>query len=81
VLREKAPKSYYGASVDDHIAQAATPKQAATPTPEPTGGTPDLHSALHAIGTELLKGHDQPATLGTIGFAFRHVASKIKETK
>lgn len=51
--------------------------------PEPkinTDGTglEALHNALHEIGTSLLADHDQPATLGQIGFAFRHAAASIK---
>jgi hypothetical protein len=39
--------------------------------------TPDLHSALHAVGSELLKAGHEPASMASIGFAFRDIASRI----
>jgi hypothetical protein len=55
-----------------------------TVEPDSTGApaTPDIHSAIssafHEVGTALLQSHNEPATMATIGFAFRHVADKLR---
>jgi hypothetical protein len=75
VLRVKTPKSYYGASVDDHIAKAAAAGAGAA-TPE-TNATGDLHKALMSVGDQMLQYHDKPASLATVGHALKQVALKI----
>jgi hypothetical protein len=49
-----------------------SPASTATPV------MPDLHSALHAVGSELLAAGHEPASMASIGFAFRDVASRMK---
>jgi hypothetical protein len=39
---------------------------------------PDLHSALTSVGDQMLKYHDKPASLATVGHALKSVAGLIK---
>jgi hypothetical protein len=43
--------------------------------PESTG---DLHAAFVSVGDQMLQYHDKPASLATVGHAFKQVAMKIK---
>ena len=79
VASVKSPRSHYSATVDDHIAKTSTRTPETGAAPEQTSkATPELHSALHEIGTSLIQGGDQPASMASIGFAFRHAASMVK---
>lgn len=81
-MRARSTKSHYSASVDDHIArtsgEATSVEQTSKTGEAPEPVAPGLHEALHRVGTELMKGGPEPASLGSIGFAFRHVAAQIK---
>jgi hypothetical protein len=44
-------------------------------TPKSTG---DLHKALMSVADQMLQYHDKPASLATVGTAFKKLAEKIK---
>ena len=62
---QRTPKPYTEPATLDVAPEASTPA--------PTG----LQQALHSIGSELLKGGDQPVTMDQLGFAFRHAAAQL----
>src|SRR5258707_328495 len=55
-----------------------TPSMDVSPDAEPAPATSDnLHSALMSVGDSLMKYHDKPASLASIGHSLKQVALKI----
>jgi hypothetical protein len=74
-----SPKSYYGASVDEHIDKTAPPAPVSNLRTRKPETTPDLHEALISTADQLMEqDHSKPMTTGNLAWALHSIARKIK---
>jgi hypothetical protein len=53
------------------------PNNSMATSPPAVDATGELHSALTSVGDQLMRYHDKPASLATVGHALKQVALKI----